>query len=285
MKKKLSIIMVLLLTASMVSLALADEAGDTEDEEVIKEIGIMSYSYGSEVRLLQLEKVLTRNIMIGEKINETLHDLGIETTELDPILFLMNILLGEIQDAYNNLENTQEAVEHFVDLKNESINLTREFRITLHDMLDEETMELLRKEMKDFYKGKMQNLREQIRNMIRSFNRNQLNFILEILGLVDEELLEDYTNGEVTLDEITKQLGEYISGLTKEERKNIFADLRIGNIQRNINANAAYENAMEYAHQRREERWNNRLAGLNDIDNPGFRDWINDKIRGPKGGF
>ena len=95
MKKILSLILVLLLTTSIVSLSLADEADNTEDEEIIEEISIMDYPYGSEVRLLQLEKKLTRNIMIGEKIIEILQELEIETEELELILEEMNILLDK----------------------------------------------------------------------------------------------------------------------------------------------------------------------------------------------
>jgi len=280
--------MVLLLTASMVSLALADEADDTEDEEIIEEIGIMSYPYGSEVRLLQLEKVLTRNIMIGEKINETLQEIGIETAELDPILYEMNNLLKiEIQNAYDNLTilNTTEAVEQFVDLKNESINLTREFRITLHSMLDEDTMELLREEMKDFYREEMKSLREQIRNMIRNFNRDRLHSIYELIGLVDEELLQQYEDGEVTIEEVKEQLREYLNSLTKEERRELFAELKMNNIRRLIHAKAAFENANEFAQERKEARWNNRLLRINEIEDPYLRGEMNKRIRGRMGGI
>ena len=279
--------MVLLLTASMVNLVLADENDDTEDEEIIEEIGIMSYPYGSEVRLLQLEKALTRNIMIGEKIIDILQELEVETTELDLIIFEMNYSLKEeIHNAFDNLTllNKTEAVEQFVDLKNDSINLTREFRITLYGMLDEETLELLRGEMKDFYKEEMQNLREQIRNIIRNFNRERLHSIYELLGLVDEELLQQYQEGEVTLEEVKEQLREYLDGLTKEERKDLFAELKTNNIRQLINAKVALDNANEFAQERKEARWNNRLIRINEIEDPHLRSEMNKRIRGRMGG-
>ena len=275
--------MVLLLTVSMVSLALADEADDTEDEELIEEVGIMSYPFGSEVRLLQLEKTLTRNIMIGEKVIEILQELGINTEELELILAEMNLLKAEIQEAYNNLENIEDAVEQFVDLKNESINLTREFRITLHDMLDEETMELLREEMKDFYKEEMKSLREQIRVMIRNFNRERLHSIYDIIGLVDEELLQQYEDGEVTIEEVKEQLREYLNSLTKEDRRELFAELKMNNIRRLIHAKAAFENANEFAQERKEARWNNRLLRISEIEDPHLRGEMNKRIRGRMG--
>jgi len=271
--------------ASMVSLALADEAGDTEDEEIIEEVGIMQYPFGSEVRLLQLEKTLTKNIMIGEKIIEILQSLGIETEELELILAEMNLLKTDIQDAYNNLENIEDAVGQFVDLKNESINFTREFRITLRGMLDEETMELLREEMKDFYKEEMQNLREQIRVMIRNFNRDRLHSIYELIGLVDENLLEQYEEGEVTIEEVKEQLKEYLDSLTKEEKRELFAELKMNNIRRLIHAKVALEDANEFAQERKEARWNNRLLRINEIEDPHLRGEMNKRIRGRMGGI
>jgi len=279
--------MVLFLIASMMNLVLADEDGDPEDEETIEEISIMSYPYGSEVRLLQLEKSLTRNIMIGEKIIYILGELEIDTTELELIIFEMNYsLMGEIHNLSENLTslNKTDVVEQFVDLKNESINLTREFRITLHGMLDEETLELLRGEMKEFYNEEMQNLREQIRNMIRNFNRERLHSIYGLLGLIDEELLQQYQNGDVTLEDVKEQIREYLDGLTKEERRELFSELKINNIRHLINAKVALNNAKEFAQERKEARWNNRLIRINEIEDPHLRSEMNKRIRGRMGG-
>lgn len=282
MKKILSIIMVLLLVTPIVSLALADEADETEDEETQEEISIMNYKFGAEVRLLQLEKVLTRNIMIGEKIIDILQKLGMETEELNLILTEMNLLKGEIQLAN---PNSEDAVEQFVDMKNESINLTKEFRVTLHNLVDGETLETLREQMKDFYKEEMQSLREQIRNMIRNFNRNRLHSIYEVIGLVDEDLLEQYKDGEVTISEVKEQLREYFDSLTKEEKRELFAELKMNNIRRLIHAKAAFEDASEFAQERKEARWNNRLLRINEIEDPPIRGQMNKRIRGRMGGI
>lgn len=280
MKKILNIILVLLLTASTMSLALADEADETQ-EEIIEEIGLMHYEFGAGVRLLQLEKVLTRNIMIGEKIIDILQELEVNTFDLELILTEMNFLKDEIRLAD---PNSEDAVEQFVDMKNESTNLTKEFRITLHDLLDEETIETLREQMKDFFKEEMKSLREQIRDMIRNFNRNRLHSIYEIIGLVDEELLEQYEEGEVTIDEVKEQLREYFDTLTKEERRELFAELKMNNIRRLIHAKAAFEDASEFAQERKEARWNNRLLKIDDIEDPHLRGQMNKRIRGRMGG-
>ena len=280
MKKILNIILVLLLTASTMSLALADEADETQ-EEIIDEIGVMHYEFGAGIRLLQLEKVLTRNIMIGEKIIEILQELEVNTFDLELILTEMELLKDEIQYAD---PNSEDAVEQFVDMKNESINLTKEFRVTLHGLLDEEAVVTLREQMKDFYKEEMQSLREQIRNMIRNFNRNRLHSIYEIIGLFDEELLEQYNDGEVTIAEVKIQLREYFNNLTKEERQHLFAELKMNNIRGVIHAKAAFEDACEFAHVRKETRWNNRLLRINDMEDSPLWGQMNNRIRERIGG-
>ncbi len=170
-------------------------------------------------------------------------------------------------------------------MKNESINLTREFRVTLHSILDEETLELLREEMKDFYKEEMKNLREQIRNMIRNFNRERLHSILKLIGLVDEELLQQYEDGEVTLDEVKEYLKDYLDSLTKEERRELFTELKMNNIRRLIHAKVALDDANEFAKERKEARWNNRLLRINEIEDPHLRSEMNKRIRGKMGGI
>ena len=265
----------------MVSFAIADEADDSQDEETQEEILIIQYKYGAKVRLLQLEKALTRNIMIGEKIIEIMLELEVETTELELILTEMELLNEEVQSED---PNSEDAVEQFVDMKNESINLTKEFRVTLHGLLDEEAIVTLREQMKDFYKEEMQSLREQIRNMIRNFNRNRLHSIYEIIGLVDEELLEQYNDGKATIAEVKVQLREYFNNLTKEERRHLFAELKMNNIRGIIHAKAAFEYSCEFAHVRKETRWNNRLLRINNIEDSPLRGQMNNRIRGRIGG-
>lgn len=281
MRKIWNILTVLLLSTSLMSLALADEADDTYDAETQEEIGIMQYKFGAEVRLLQLEKGLTRNIMIGAKIIEILQELEVYTFDLELILTEMELLIEEVRDAN---PNSEDVVEQFVDMKNESINLTREFRTTLHNLLDEEILETLREQMKEFYKEEMQNLREQIRNMIRNFNRDRLHSTYEIIGLIDEGLLDQYEDGEITIDEVKEQLREYFDNLTKEERRELFAELKMNNIRRIIHAKAAFEDASEFAQERKEARWNNRLLRINDIEDPHLRGQMNKRIRGRMGG-
>ena len=67
-----------------------------------------------------------------------------------------------------------DAVQIFTDLKNDSIELTKEFRDTLREMLDDETIEGLRERIREMVCERVQNLSEMIRNRIRQHNRNRL---------------------------------------------------------------------------------------------------------------
>ena len=125
MKKTLSVISVLMLMISISSLAFAEEAGEGLEDETEEEVEIMGYSYGAEIRLLQLEKSITKNLLKGEMIVDVLKILEYNTTYLETILFEMELVLGEVQAADPEANNS---VEVFIDLKSDAKNLTIQFR-------------------------------------------------------------------------------------------------------------------------------------------------------------
>ena len=96
--------MVLVLMISISSLALADEAEENEtedpvDNETEKQIEIMNNSLGAEIRLLQLEKAILKNLLKGERAVEALKTMEFNTSDLESILGEMRLLLEEVQGA------------------------------------------------------------------------------------------------------------------------------------------------------------------------------------------
>ncbi len=57
----------------------------------------MNNSFGAEIRLLQLEKALLKNILKGEMAVQVLIGLNFTTTELESILTEMKALLEEVR--------------------------------------------------------------------------------------------------------------------------------------------------------------------------------------------
>ena len=91
MKKMLNVLIVLMIMASITPLAFADEAENSTDEveinaETQKQVEIMNTSIGAEIRLLQLEKAIIKNIIKGEEVVSILSNLEYNKTELEAIL-------------------------------------------------------------------------------------------------------------------------------------------------------------------------------------------------------
>jgi len=270
MRKILSIVMVLLLAASVVPLALADEAGDIQQDEVEidaetqDEVEIMYYQFGAEVRLLQLEKSITKNILKGEEVVSVLKGAEYNTTELEAILSELELLKEEVQSAD---PNSTDAVQIFVDLKSDAIELTKDFRETLKDLLDEGTVEELRERIREMVCEQVQNLSQQIRNRIRQFNRNQLHRIYGIIGETNSSLINEYQNGNVTKEQVKQQISKKVNEMTKEKRYQIFSELKEGKIRERIQARVCVENVTQNFQERKEARLTNRLHNAQNAQN------------------
>jgi hypothetical protein len=264
MKKILGITMVLLLATSMVPLTLADEAEDTQQDEV----KIMNDQLGAQIRLLQLEKAITKNILKGEEVVSVLKESEYDTTELEAILAELELLKEEVQSAD---PNSTDAVQIFVDLKSDAVELTKDFREALKELLDEKTVEELRERIREMVCEQVQNLSQQIQNRIKQFNRNQLHKIYGIIEETDSSLIDEYQNGNVTREQVKQQISKKINEMTKEKRYQVFSELKEGRIRERIQARVCVEDATEKFQERKEVRLTNRLRSAQNIDDDQIR--------------
>jgi hypothetical protein len=179
MKMKIGILVVCMTLVISTTIAYAESEDVDIDVHTYEEIRIFNNKHGSEVRFLQLEKSVTNNIFKGELIVANLSELGYETIDLEIILAEMELLLGEIQEVD---VNSSEAVYLFVELKQDAINLSKEFRETLHGLVDAETIAALQEMTKNNVCEKAQGLQSSIQNKIKLYNGQQLNKIFGMLG-------------------------------------------------------------------------------------------------------
>lgn len=249
MRKRYSLLIVLVLLISISSIVLADEAeedpqeGDTVNETE-KEIEAMNNSLGAEIRLLQLEKALLKNILKGEMTVQVLIGLGFNTTEnntieLESILAEMKVVLEEIRVANTS---SNESVQIFVSLKNESKNLTTQFRETIRELLNDTSLREVRERIKEMVSNELDNYGKRIRNLIRQFNVNQLYRLYGIVGEANSSFVNDYFNGTLPLNETKLQLCKIINEMTKEKKYEIFSEIKGENIRRQIHAQDAIKN-------------------------------------------
>jgi hypothetical protein len=258
MRKLKNLLMVLMLMTSIVSLAFAVEADDDNqanpnngnghqnhpfDNETEHEVGIMNNSLGARIRLLQLEKALMTNILKGAMTVQVLKGLNVSSAELEAILENLSDVLEEVRAAD---PAANDSVQIFVQLKNESKNLTKQFRDALRLLLDDETIGMIKEQLRNITSDELQNCSMRLRHWIRQFNMNQLYRLYGIVGETNTSALEEYLNGNLTLDMIKLQLHKMVNQMTKEKRHMVFSEVKEENIKRKIHAHTAMENMVSH---------------------------------------
>jgi hypothetical protein len=242
---------------SISSLAIADEAeegpeeeeeyeetseGENEtedlDNETTKQIEIMNNSLGSDIRFLQLEKAIIKNLLKGEMAVEVLKGLDYNTTDLEAILSEMKDLLDEVK-AVNSSSNN--SIQLFVEFKHEAINLTKQFRETIKDLLDGEKLKHIRERIRENMSEELENCSKMIRNKIKQFNRNQLHKLYGIIGETNNTIVEEYLNDNMSLAQLKIQISKTINQMNKERKYEIFSEIKEGNIKKKIHAQSSIE--------------------------------------------
>jgi len=262
MKKISAILIMLMMLVSISSLAVADEDDENEaedndvDVETEKEIEIMNNSLGAEIRLLQLQRALLKNILKGEMAVEVLKGLGFNTTEnntaeLESILEEMKLLLEEVKAANTS---SNESVQIFVLLKNQSKNLTTQFRDALKELLDDVSLREIRQRIKEMVSNELGNYSKRIRNLIRQFNSNQLYRLYGIIGQANSSFVNDYLNGTLPLNETKLQLCKIINQMTRDRKYQIFSEIKSENIRRRIHTHDYLEHMDEKSHGKGNKR-------------------------------
>ena len=251
MKKISNLLIMLMILISISSLAIADEPeGENEteedvDNETLKEIEIMNNSLGAEIRILQLQKAIIKNLLKGEMAVDVLEGLDYNTTSLEAILIEMNNTLQEVK-ALNTSSN--DSVQQFVELKSQAINLTKQFREAIKDLLDGEKLKEIRERIREMMSDELENCSKMIRNKIKQFNKNQLHKLYGIIGDVNNSFIEEYLNGNVSLAELKIQISKTINQMNRERKYEIFSEIKEGNIKKKIHAQASIDDMKNKGH-------------------------------------
>jgi hypothetical protein len=209
----------------------APASGNGSDEETEHDIEVMNSTLGAQIRLLQLEKALLTNLLKGAMAVQVLKGLNVTTTSLETILSELHTVLLEVQ-AVNTSEN--DTVERFIELKNESRNLTKQFRETLQSLVTNETMQQIKDRLQDLYSDELHNCTLRIHWMVRQFNANQLYRLYGIIGDTNTSLINAYINGNLTLNQTKLQIHKIVNQLTREKQQMIYAQMNEEHIKRKV---------------------------------------------------
>ena len=266
---------------SISSLAFADEAEEPEeneseiDDETEEETEIMNNSLGSEIRLLQLEKAITKNLIKGERAVEMSKELGYNTSDLEAIIGEMRLLLEEVQAAD---PSSNDSVQVFIDLKSDAKNLTKEFRETIKELLSDVKYRELKEQIQEMLSERVQNLSKKIQNRIKQFNRNQIHRLFIYIGEVNESLAEQYENGNATLEQVKSQISKMVNQMMREKKQQMFYDLKAEKIKNKDDVEAVLENVNVNFAQREQTRLQERLLKAENKGNSNLIQRIQNKI-------
>lgn len=296
MKKIIGLIIVLMLVISISSLALAEEAknnsvGESEyeetnensenetedpvDNETENEIRIMNNSLGAEIRLLQLEKAITRNLLKGKMSVDVLEDLGYNTTDLKEILDELELVLDQVKNAD---PEANESVEVFVGLKLDSINLTKQFRDTLRDIVKGSDYNQLKEQIKKNATN-LENYSKKIRNRIKQFNKNQMYRLYGMIGEKNNSCVNQYMNDTMNLTQVKLQLNKMVNMKAKEKKQEVFSHMKKEMIQNKAFGSALANKVKANFTERKQELLQERFEKANETDNEGLMEKIQEKIQ------
>jgi len=261
-------LIVLMLMSSMLPLAFADEAGNTSNNVVIdaetqQQVEIMNNGLGAEIRLLQLEKAITKNINIGEEIILLLNESDVNTTELQVILEELEFLiLPEVQSAD---PYASDAISVFVDLKHDAVNVSKDFRDTVRGLLTDSILEQIQQRTRNMTCNQTQDLSQTIQDKIRQYNSNQFRNIYQLFGVNANREVLGYQNGSMTQNQVKQNITMRLNQTKKENQFSLLASLKHQKIKYKLQAQNRFQNTSEGFEQRQVNRLQKRLQRIEDL--------------------
>lgn len=257
--------------SSVIPLAFADESenisnGVEIDAQTQKQTEIMNDVLGAEIRLLQLERSILKNINIGNEILLLVNESDINITDLQVILAEFELLIEEVQSAD---PHASDAVSIFVDLKHDAVNLSKEFRETVRELLTNTMLHQLQQQIRNMTPDQTQDLSEIIKNKLHQYNCNQFRNIYRILGENGSKQIECYQNGSMTQNQVIQNISMRVNQTEKENKFSFLSSLKQQKIRNRIQSQNQVQNASEGFQQRQENRFKKRLQRIEDFpDNP-----------------
>jgi len=202
-----------------------EEIEEEVDEETQEEVEDMETSHGAQMRLLQLERAMTRMVSYMGAVIKVLEGKGENVTEFNAMVEEMNILTAEVQQIPPNKAD-QEAVDAFVQIKSDARSLVKRFRDAARPLLSAEDKQALREEFKNIDKTKHQELTKRIRERKRMRNAEKVQKLLEKMEVVDEELINKIKEGTMTASEAAKELRDHYRALLAEKKLELRKKIR-----------------------------------------------------------
>jgi len=260
------------------------------DEETGQEIVAMQLGPGAKVRLLELERAVIRNILKGKKVVEFIqeNDSNADVADLGAVLAELESLKEEIA-LVQPQANSDETVKQFVDLKNDAISLSKEFRDTARGMLEGMDKSGLAAKFKEIDWSELKALNDQIRQLIREYNAQRVERVFQNIEGKAPAFVQRIRAGEMSVKQVRAELVKAFKALRPVQKNKVFQHLKQLNAKRRVFRKAKTAVAGLNFLERRAKRLENRIQRIK--QNPTFkaimsriRDRMNRRLQNTKSG-
>lgn len=212
-----------------------DESEDEVDDETEEEIEAMDTLPGAQVRLLQLERSITKGLISGSEVVAfiTENDSEADVSALEEILDEMEALLVILEDV--DLEkDADELAQEFVDVKKQARDLSKDFRERSRELLGPEGREALNIRIDESLDGALDEYDEEIGQLKNEHNAQKIEKFFAKIGVDASDLAERLRNGEATYAEIRQEVRNEFGKLNSEQKRDAAKKVKEEKIKKNV---------------------------------------------------
>lgn len=271
MANKIIAILLALMLLCVMPIALADDI----NENIVVDANITAIDeqearsilapYGAEVRLLQLEKSVTRNILIGDAVLKVLDKNNNDANLIDAenTLNALEMLLDEIKTTPREGDKNL-LVQTYVELKKEARTLVADFKNETKDLITPSDRNEIMAQLSDLDRNSFIEINKAIKEKARNFNAEKMNEHFKAIGIRNDSMLAKIRNGDINaIQEAKKYALDNFKDLNIAEKKQIATKMRNDSIKRTIEGKEIINKIKLTLEQKLMNSIQNRIEDLN----------------------
>lgn len=242
-RKIVSLSLLLLVVFSAIPFAMADEdvvaSADqnalTEEAVVEKEIEIMHTALGNGLRILQLERAITRHILRGKEVINTIKEKtpDADVSQLETLVSDFEVLKSDLK-AIPIDQPSKETLQKYLDIRDDVKEDAKEFRKIASTLLTKEDIAVLKEKLKAIDRTELKEINQQIQELRRHYHAERVYTTLANLGVSDSALIDAVKSGQLTVPQIRQALRAKVSAIPPEERRSALLKIKEDNSKRAV---------------------------------------------------
>ncbi|MBU1030764.1 MAG: hypothetical protein KKB65_06025, partial [Nanoarchaeota archaeon] len=197
-----------------------DEGNKIVFEEDKSEIIIMDTPLGAEIRLLQLQKAIEKNIIAGGEVVKTIIENNPEAdvTILEETLSKLKNLVYEIREISFEQEADELALV-YVEIKSRARDLSKIFRANANELLAGKDLVGLKERIRNQESEKIEEYNKEITTLKNEHNAQKVQAMFEKIDVKEEKLIEQIKEGKIGINEVKKEVINQFKKLSDDDKK------------------------------------------------------------------